>query len=65
MRCYLVEAPGVTVYASTQADARAKRDELLEKHEGLKKKDVSIAEHEVPLAKAELISYLNNLVEPA
>jgi hemoglobin-like flavoprotein len=60
MRCYLVKGPGAKRYAATNADARAKRDELVEQL-GCKKKDVEIEQAEVPTAKAELLDFINEL----
>lgn len=66
MRCYLVTAKdGDTViarrYAGTNALAKDTRDELVDKLE-IKKKDVTVDQTEVPLAKDQLIEYLNALV---
>jgi hypothetical protein len=66
MRCYLVTAKsGGEVLgsriASTNADAREVREDLMTTFE-VKKKDVDIEAHEVPLAKSELIEYLNVLL---
>jgi hypothetical protein len=60
MRCYLVTGPGAKRYAATNADARNKREELVEQL-GCKKKDVEIAQVEVPTAKAELLDFINEL----
>lgn len=60
MRCYLVTGPGAKRYAATNADARTKRDELVEQL-GCKKKDVEIEQAEVPTAKAELLEFINGL----
>ncbi len=60
MRCYLVKGPGAKRYAATNADARTKRDELVEQL-GCKKKDVEIEQVEVPTAKAELLEFINEL----
>lgn len=60
MRCYLVTGPGAKRYAATNADARAKRDELVEQL-GCKKKDVEIEQAEVPTTKAELLDFINEL----
>lgn len=66
MRCYLVTATddGETVatrYASTAADSKTTRDDLIEKF-GVAKKNVEIEQVEVPLDKAGLLEYLNELV---
>ena len=60
MRCYLVEGPGAKRYAATNADARAKRDELVERL-GCKKKDIEIEQTDIPVAKAELLNFINEL----
>jgi hypothetical protein len=67
MRCYLVTAKanddqvlGRRI-ASTNADARAVREDLMETF-GVKKKDVEIENHEVPVAKPDLLSYINDLL---
>jgi hypothetical protein len=61
MRCYLVTAGDSNVYAATQALAREARAQLVsETH--TKKKDITIAEVEVPTAKAQLIEFINNLI---
>lgn len=67
MRCYLVVAAEgdetiATRYAGTNALAKEARDELVSTFV-LKKKDVSIEQHEVPVAKDDLIAYLNDLVK--
>lgn len=66
MRCYLItaaegESTIATRYAGTNALAKEARDELVSTF-ALKKKDVTIEQHEVPVAKDELIAYLNKLV---
>lgn len=60
MRCYLVQGGGRKRYAGTQADARSTRDMIVEET-GCKKKDVAIEEAEIPVAKAELIGFINTL----
>lgn len=60
MRCYLVQAPGAKRYASTNADARATRDELVDQLQ-VKKKDVTIEQTDIPTAKAELLEFINSL----
>lgn len=60
MRCYLVTGPGAKRYAATSADSRAKRDELVEQL-GCKKKDIEIEQTEIPVAKAELLEFVNGL----
>lgn len=60
MRCYLVTGPGTKRYASTNADARATRDEFVEKL-GCKKKDVAIEQTDIPVGKADLLGFINAL----
>ena len=67
MRCYLVIAKNNddqvigTRIASTNADARAVREDLMETFD-VKKKNVDIEDHDVPVAKPALIAYLNELL---
>lgn len=62
MRAYLVTCGKYQRLAGTNADARALKKDLLETT-GLKKSEATIAEHEVPTPKAELIQYINRLHE--
>lgn len=69
MRAYLVSAQpqGSTVkflIASTQADAKEKRDELVDDL-GIKKKDVNIEEIEIPNSKQELLDFINEQITEA
>lgn len=64
MRCYLVTAPGITRYGSTNADAREIREKLVDKT-GVKKKDITIEQVEVPADKAGLLEFINGLCEKA
>ncbi len=69
MRAYQITAKdGDTVlgtrYAGTQADARTKRDELVETFD-VKKNQVTIDEVEVPVAKADLLEFINELASKA
>lgn len=69
MRAYKVVAKdGDTVlgtrYAGTQADARAKRDELVE-YFNVKKNQVETEEAEIPYGKAELLAFVNELAAAA
>ena len=69
MRAYQVTAKdGDTVlgtrYAGTQADARAKRDELMAQFD-VKKSAVETEEVEVPVAKSELLEFINELASKA
>jgi len=67
MRCYLVTAKsndGETLarrLSSTNADARATREDLMETFE-VKKKNIGIDDHDVPVAKPALLAYLNELM---
>lgn len=60
MRCYLVRGGGRKRYAGTQAEARLIRNTIVEET-GVKKKDVTIDEAEIPATKAELIAFINGL----
>jgi hypothetical protein len=60
MRCYLVKGPGAKRYAATNADARTTREELVEQL-GVKKKDIEIEQTDIPVAKAELLKFINGL----
>lgn len=69
MRAYQVTAKdGDTVlgtrYAGTQADARTKRDELMAQFD-VTKSAVETEEVEVPVAKAELLDFINELASKA
>lgn len=70
MRAYRVTATdtGTTLvatrYAATQADARAKRDELMAAF-SLKKQGVVIEELDIPTAKADLLEFINELAAQA
>ncbi len=69
MRAYQVTAKSGTAvlgtrYAGTQADARTKRDEMMAQFD-LKKSEVETEEVEVPLAKAELLDFINALASKA
>lgn len=60
MRCYLVKTEGAKRYGSTNADAKEKRNELMEAR-NVKKKDVTIEQVEVPADKAGLLEFINGL----
>jgi len=65
MRCYTVTtrtSPPLKRFAGTQADAKKTRDQLMVDAD-VKKKDVVIEETEVPVAKAALIQFLNDLID--
>jgi hypothetical protein len=63
MRCYTVTTPDAVTYVATQGDCRRLKNDLIAS--GIPKKQIQVDEVEVPLAKAELISYLNKIVEEA
>lgn len=60
MRAYLVTGGGRRRYGATQADSKAKRDEIVEAT-GVKKSEVSIEEAEVPMDKPSLLEFINGL----
>jgi len=60
MRCYLVQGGGRKRYASTNADATATRNTIVEET-GAKKKDVTIEQTDIPVAKADLLEFINTL----
>ena len=65
MRAYQVTAKDGDVvlgtrYAVTAADAKAKRDELMAQF-GIKKSAVETEAAEVPVAKTELLAFINEL----
>jgi len=60
MRCYLVKTDGAKRYGSTNADAKDKRTELMAVL-GVKKKDITIEQVEVPADKAGLLEFINGL----
>ncbi len=65
MKCYRVYNSRRTVqrlYAGTQAQARAVRLKMMADLK-LQKKDIIIAEEEIPTAKDKLLEYLNAQVE--
>lgn len=53
-----------TRFAGTQADARAKRDELMAQFD-VKKAAVTTEEVEIPVAKTELLEFVNELAAQA
>ena len=66
MRCFQVTVKDydkvlATRLAPTNAIAKATREELMATFQ-VKKKDISIDQHEVPVAKPQLIEYINNLL---
>lgn len=60
MRVYLVEGGGRKRYAGTNADARSTRDDIMEET-GVKKKEVTISEAEVPDDKPGKLQFINEL----
>jgi hypothetical protein len=64
-RAYQVTSPGNGKrFGATQADSRAKRDELVEKF-GVKKSTIEIEEVEIPVGKADLLEFINTLAAEA
>jgi len=63
VRAYRVTAgAGYTPrFAGSQAEARAKREELMGVYD-LKKSQISIEEEEVPTSKSELLPFINGLL---
>ncbi len=66
MRCYLVTAKDGEEtlgrrYAGTNALAREARDTLMEQFD-VKKKDVAIEDAEIPVAKNDLLGFVNELL---
>jgi len=65
MRCYLVTnnttIPPTKQYAGTQADAATTKKEAMAA--GAKRKDIEVAEVEVPVGKDALIAFLNDLIK--
>lgn len=61
-RAHQVTVGGYIRFAASQGAARAVRNELVDEC-GLKKADGEIEEVEIPTSKAELIPFLNNLLE--
>lgn len=64
MRCYVVEAGGLKKYAGTQAEARQVKAELAVRA-SIKEREVTVTETDVPLAKADLLAFINELQERA
>lgn len=60
MRCYLVKTDGAKRYASTNADAKVTRDDLMAAR-NVKKKEVMIEQVEVAADKAGLLEFINGL----
>jgi hypothetical protein len=60
-RAYKVVGGGTARIAGSMTEARAARDEIVAAV-GVKKKDVTITEVDIPTKKAELIPYLNGLI---
>lgn len=62
MRAYEVKGNnGAVRYGGTGADAKDKRDSLMDKY-GLRKKDVVTIEIDIPTAKNDLLDFINGLV---
>lgn len=71
MRAYLIKANvedaeagcmvTVSRYAGTMADAREVRQTIVNDYD-VKKKDVEVAETDIPTSKTELLAFINNLL---
>jgi len=66
MRCYVVattdnEGNKHQAFASTNATAKEQRDQYVEAY-GVKKSEVDVSQTDVPLAKAQLLSFMNELL---
>ena len=60
MRCYLVKAVGGKRFAGTVALSKIAHADLMEMF-GVKKSAVTISDAEIPMAKAELLEFINGL----
>lgn len=61
MRCYLVTTATSKQYAGTQADVAAIKKQAMA--DGAKRGDIDVEEVEVPMAKTELIAFINGLIK--
>lgn len=61
MRCYLVTTATSKQYAGTQAEVASLKKAAIT--QGASRKDIMVKEVEVPVAKAELISFINKLIK--
>lgn len=62
MRAYLVEGDGKKKYCGTQAEVTATKKELLAS--GLKRKDVTVSEVDIPDDKQGKLDFINGLLNP-
>lgn len=60
MRCYLVQGGGRKRYAGTNAGAMETRNTIIKETTGTKK-DVTIEQTDIPVAKTELLKFINGL----
>lgn len=61
-RAYKVSGGGYIRFAANQTEARSKKAELAEEL-GIKKNEVEFDEIEVPTGKADLIPFINSVIE--
>jgi len=62
MRCYQVKGGGRTRYVATVAASVEARNLIIEET-GVKKKDVEVEQADIPMGKAELLVFVNELCE--
>lgn len=62
MRAYLVEGNGKKKYCGTQAEVTAIKKELM--GEGLKRKDISVSEIDIPDDKQGKLDFINSILNP-
>jgi hypothetical protein len=62
MRCYLVQGGGRKRYAATVAASVEARNAIIAET-GIKKKDVEVEQADIPMGKAELLVFVNELCE--
>lgn len=62
MRCYLVKGGGKMRYAATVAASVEARNKIIE-DTGARKKDVEVEQTDIPMSKAELLVFINELCE--
>jgi hypothetical protein len=60
MRCYLVSTVVLKKYVGTRADATATKKEWVANN--VSKAGIKVEEVEIPLAKADLLEFINKLV---
>lgn len=62
MRAYLVEGGGKKKYLGTMAQVTATKKELMA--EGLKRKDISVSDVEIPDDKQGKLDFINSVLNP-